>query len=99
LIHLFETNHTLRFWNAPSDEFLTDSVRAFFFNRLLLLHHERELPHDDFRRAHHDFRDPHYYWRRPNYDFVMMFIPRVPVPSAFRENTSGGGEEGDNAGQ
>ena len=70
-----------------------------FFNRAAVARHEHELPHDDFRRAHNHFWGAHFYWRRPNYDFVMMFISRVFVmPFASRENTSGGGEEGDNAG-
>jgi hypothetical protein len=69
-----------------------------FFNRAAVAHHKRELPHDDFRRAHYDFRDAHFYWRRPNYDFRMTFISRVLAPSAFRKNTSGSSEEGDNAG-
>jgi hypothetical protein len=69
-----------------------------FFNRAAVTHHERELPHDDFRRPHDDFRGAHYDWRRANYDFRMTFISRVLVPSAFRKNTSGSSEEGDNAG-
>jgi hypothetical protein len=61
------------------------------FDRAAVAHHERELPHDDFRRAHYDYR-------RSYYDFRMSFVSRVPVPSAFRNNTSGRGKEGDNAG-
>lgn len=83
LIHLLETNHALRFWNIRSDEFPPTQAEPFSTG-LSLLHHERELPHDDFRR--------------PHYDFQMSFISRALAPSAFRKNTSGGGEEGDNAG-
>jgi hypothetical protein len=61
------------------------------FNQAAVTHHERELPHDDFRRAHYDCR-------RSYYDFRMSFVSRVPVPFAFRNNTSGSGDEGDNAG-
>ena len=69
-----------------------------FFNRAAVTPHERELPHDDFRRAHYDFRDAHFDWRRSYHDFRMTFISRVLAPSAFRKNTSGGSEEGNNAG-
>jgi hypothetical protein len=58
-----------------------------------------ELPHDDFRRAHFDYRDAHYDWRRSDYDFRMTLVTLVPVPSAFGNKTSGGSEEGDNAGK
>jgi hypothetical protein len=57
------------------------------------------LPHDDFRRAQHDHRGAHDDWRRSDYyAFRMTFISRVPMPSAFRNNTSGSREEGDDAG-
>jgi hypothetical protein len=69
-----------------------------FFNRAAVNHQERELPHDDFRRAHYDYRGAHYDWRRFYYDFRTTFVSRVPVPSAFRNKTSGSSEEGDNAG-
>jgi hypothetical protein len=68
-----------------------------FFNQAAAVHHECELPHDDFRRAHHDHRSAHYDWRGSDYDFRMTFISPVPVPSAFGNKTSSGGEEGDNA--
>ena len=65
-----------------------------FFNQAAAVHHECELPHDDFRRAHFDFRDAHDHCRRPHDNVVMIFISCViVVPSASRENTSGGGEE------
>jgi hypothetical protein len=49
-------------------------------------------PHDEFRGMHHD------YWRSDD-DCVMTFVSRVLVPSAIRNKTSGGGEEGENAGK
>ena len=58
------------------------------------------LPHDDFRRAHDECRGAHHNYRRSDDDCVMMFVSRVfvPAPIAFRENATGGGEEGNNAG-
>ena len=53
------------------------------------------LPRDDFRRAHDGFRGAHYNCRRSHPDFVMMFVSRLLVLSASRENASGGGEKGD----
>ena len=48
--------------------------------------------HDDFRRAHDDYR-------RSYYDCRMTLVTPVPammpVPSAFRNQTAGGSEEGD----
>ena len=71
-----------------------------FFNRAAVTHHERELPHDDFRRAHYDFRDGHYDYRRSYYDFRTTVVTPMSVPSsAFGNKTSGGREEGDNAGK
>ena len=70
-----------------------------FFNRAAVTHHERELPHDDDRRAHYDFRDGHYDYRRSYYDRRTTMVTPVPVPSAFGNKTSGGREEGDNAGK
>ena len=54
-----------------------------------------KLPHDDFRRAHDELRGAYFNRRRSHDDGVMMFVSGVLVASAFRENTSGGGEEGD----
>jgi hypothetical protein len=55
----------------------------------------RELPHDDFRRAHYEYRSSYY-------DFGMTsetLVPaKMPVPSAIGNKTSGGREDGDNAG-
>jgi hypothetical protein len=42
-------------------------------------------PHDDFRRMHDDYRRP--------YDYGTASV----MPSTFRNNTSGGGEESDQA--
>ena len=56
------------------------------------------LSHDHFRRAHDEFRGAHDHWRRSHDNSVMMFISRMLASSTFGENTSGGGEEGDNAG-
>jgi hypothetical protein len=49
------------------------------------------LSHDDFRRAHDEFRGMHHDYWSFHEDFVMMFVLRVPVPSASRKNASGGG--------
>ena len=59
------------------------------------------FPHDDFRRAHDEFRGAHHDYRRSHDDCVMAFVSRVFVPAPFtsREDASGGGEEGDNAGK
>jgi len=70
-----------------------------YFNRAAIAHHERELPHDDFRRAHYDYRGAHYDYRRSYYGFVMMFVSRVPAPFAFADQTAGGSEEGDKTGK
>jgi hypothetical protein len=88
--------------SIPSDEFPAGSDRAFF-NRAAVTRHERELPHDDFRRAHDDFRGAHNNWRRSyDHDIRMAFeslVPAsMPLPSAFGIKTSGHGEEGDSAG-
>ena len=61
-------------------------------------HHKRKLTHDDFGRAQDHFRGTHNDYRRSHHDGVMMFVSRVPATPAFRENTSGGGEQGDDAG-
>ena len=67
------------------------------FNRAAVTQDERELSHDDFRRAHYDYRRAHDDWRGSYYDFRSMFVSRVPMPSAFRNNTSGSAEERHNA--
>ena len=68
------------------------------FEQAAIAHQERELSHDDFRRAHYYFWGAHDNCRRSYYDFVMMFVSRVPAPPAFRNKTSGISKEGDHAG-
>ena len=69
------------------------------YRLLPLIRRRPGLPHDDFRRAHDEFRGMHHdYWRSDD-DCVMTFVARVLVPSAIRNKTSGGGEEGENAGK
>jgi len=48
--------------------------------------------HDNHRRAHYDHRGGHD-------DFRMTFVSRVSVPVAFRNKTSAGGKECDDAAQ
>jgi hypothetical protein len=85
-------------WNFAMGHFQTAQAGPYF-NWAAVTHHERELPHDDFRRAHDNFRGAHYDHRRSHYGFIMMFVSRMSFPSAFRKNTSGGCEEADNTGK
>ena len=56
---------------------------------------ERELPHDNFRRAHNDNRGMHDEWWRPYDDCIVS----MAVPSTFRHQASRRREEGDEAGK
>jgi hypothetical protein len=53
---------------------------------------KRELSHNQFRRPYDELRGRHHDYRRTDDD-------RVFVPSVIRNNTSGGGKEGDKAGK
>ena len=63
-----------------------------------LAQHEREPPHDDFRRPDYNQWSAHDDRRRSyDYDFRMMTGPVVTVPSAFCSNPSGSSQEGNAA--
>jgi hypothetical protein len=58
-IHLFkQTTRCVSGTSCPMSSWRTQTEP--FFNRTAVAHHERELPHDDFRRAHYDFRGAHF---------------------------------------
>ena len=58
---------------------------------------QRELAHDDCRRAQDHLRWPHDDDRRPHDDFIMTFVSRVSAPATICNNAAGGSEEGDGA--